>query len=64
MLILLEEWAWLQLQYNYTDREAAPEQGAISSRARHVDSTGAALIHFVKFSNKDHGKFATRFAPY
>jgi hypothetical protein len=53
MLILLEEWVGLQVLYNYAGRKAAPEHGAISSSGRHVDSTGSALMHFAKFSNKD-----------
>lgn len=44
MLILAEEWVELQVLYNYAGRKPAPERGAISSRVRHVDSTGALKI--------------------
>jgi hypothetical protein len=44
MLILLEEWVELQVLYNYAGRRPAPEQRAISSSVRHVDSTGALKV--------------------
>jgi hypothetical protein len=39
MLILLVQWVELQLLYNYRGRHQAPEQRAISSCLRHVDSS-------------------------
>jgi hypothetical protein len=44
MLILLEKRVELEVLYNYAGRNAAPEQSAISSSLRHVDSTGALKV--------------------